>query len=320
MEAGLPPIRLHDLRHGAATFLLAAGYDMKVVQTTLRLSSITVAADTYTSLLPQLARQSAEDAAIILNADTGTTRRGATTLPDQHPPTRNGPVPQRRGIGPSHVRGARGSRHVGPPSPRHGTLRSPDMAHRRSRASGRPWGPRGGGRSTGHAGPPHGGPDRRDRAWPCRGTSRHPMGPVGPPPTTHPGTRQRAFQRPFLAVIVTPSAHGANTGTNQDETDTGRTGTSHGSSQVRGGGSPGTRTQNLRIKSPGLSSRGDSLASLVADADIDGRPRSTPDCNLNCNLRTDLASTKCGRMKTRGVRWRFYPDDRAHQMAPNPDE
>jgi integrase len=69
MEAGLPPIRLHDLRHGAATFLLAAGYDMKVVQATLRLSSISIAADIYTSLLPQLARQSAEDAAaIVLNA------------------------------------------------------------------------------------------------------------------------------------------------------------------------------------------------------------------------------------------------------------
>jgi integrase len=62
MEAGLPPIRLHDLRRGA-------GYDMKVVQETLRLSSITIAADIYTNLLPQLARQSAEDAAaIVLNA------------------------------------------------------------------------------------------------------------------------------------------------------------------------------------------------------------------------------------------------------------
>ena len=36
--AGLPPIRLHDLRHGAATLLLAAGHDMKVVQETLGLS------------------------------------------------------------------------------------------------------------------------------------------------------------------------------------------------------------------------------------------------------------------------------------------
>lgn len=71
MEAGLPPNRLHDLRRGAASFLLAAGYDMKVVQETLRLSSITSAADIYTSLLPQLAHKSAEDAAaIILNADS----------------------------------------------------------------------------------------------------------------------------------------------------------------------------------------------------------------------------------------------------------
>lgn len=70
MEAGPPPIRLHDLRHGAATFLLAAGHDLKVVQETLRLSSITIASDIYTSVLPQLSRQSAEDAAaIILNAD-----------------------------------------------------------------------------------------------------------------------------------------------------------------------------------------------------------------------------------------------------------
>lgn len=64
--AGLPPIRLHDLRHGAATLLLAAGHDMKVVQETLGLSSITIAADTYTSVLPQLARQSAEDVAALV--------------------------------------------------------------------------------------------------------------------------------------------------------------------------------------------------------------------------------------------------------------
>jgi integrase len=31
-EAGLPPVRLHDLRHGAATLALAAGADLKVVQ------------------------------------------------------------------------------------------------------------------------------------------------------------------------------------------------------------------------------------------------------------------------------------------------
>ncbi|WP_329237610.1 site-specific integrase [Actinoallomurus sp. NBC_01490] len=66
MEADLPPIRLHDLRHGAATLLLAAGHDMKMVQETLGLSSITIAADTYTSVLPELARQAAEDVAALL--------------------------------------------------------------------------------------------------------------------------------------------------------------------------------------------------------------------------------------------------------------
>lgn len=66
MEAGLPPVRLHDLRHGAATILLRTGHDMKVVQETLGLSSITIASDTYTSVLPDLARQSAEDAAAVI--------------------------------------------------------------------------------------------------------------------------------------------------------------------------------------------------------------------------------------------------------------
>jgi integrase len=32
VETGLPPIRLHDLRHGAATLALAAGVDLRVVQ------------------------------------------------------------------------------------------------------------------------------------------------------------------------------------------------------------------------------------------------------------------------------------------------
>jgi site-specific recombinase XerC len=79
MEASLPPIRLHDLRHGAATLLLAAGYDMKIVQETLGLSSITIAADTYTSVLPDLARQAAEDVAALISPRKPR-RRGTTTI------------------------------------------------------------------------------------------------------------------------------------------------------------------------------------------------------------------------------------------------
>jgi len=39
---------------------------MKVVQESRGLSSITIAADTYTSVLPQLARRSAEDVAALI--------------------------------------------------------------------------------------------------------------------------------------------------------------------------------------------------------------------------------------------------------------
>jgi integrase len=46
--SGLPPIRLHDLRHGAASLALAAGADLKVVQDMLGHASIVLTADTYT--------------------------------------------------------------------------------------------------------------------------------------------------------------------------------------------------------------------------------------------------------------------------------
>jgi integrase len=77
-QAGLPPIRLHDLRHGAATLALAAGVDMKTVQAMLRHSSITITADTYTSVLPELARGAAEKTAAIVPRRT----RPATHNPD----------------------------------------------------------------------------------------------------------------------------------------------------------------------------------------------------------------------------------------------
>ena len=76
--AGLPPIRLHDLRHGAATLALAAGVELKVVQDMMGHASIVLTADTYTSVLPEVARTAAEQvASLILKAGRlipGTTR------------------------------------------------------------------------------------------------------------------------------------------------------------------------------------------------------------------------------------------------------
>jgi integrase len=65
-DAGLPPIRLHDLRHGAATMGLAAGLDMKVVSARLRHSTTAITRDLYTSILPDVAREAAEKTAAMV--------------------------------------------------------------------------------------------------------------------------------------------------------------------------------------------------------------------------------------------------------------
>jgi integrase len=62
-EAGLPPIRLHDLRHVAATLALAAGVEMQAM---LRHASITTTNDLYTEVLPELARDGARRVASII--------------------------------------------------------------------------------------------------------------------------------------------------------------------------------------------------------------------------------------------------------------
>ncbi|OOC00631.1 site-specific integrase [Amycolatopsis azurea DSM 43854] len=95
-EAGLPPIRLHDLRHGAASLSLAAGNDLKVVQAMLGHSSIVLTADTYTSVLPCLAHSAAEATAeLVLEA----ARNAATSLRGQ--------------AGKKHARRRKGSRSRG---------------------------------------------------------------------------------------------------------------------------------------------------------------------------------------------------------------
>ncbi|MBE1588302.1 tyrosine-type recombinase/integrase [Nonomuraea angiospora] len=69
-------MRLHDLRHGAATLALAAGADLRVVQGLLGHAGIALTADTYTSVLPQLYHDSARATArLVLQAARKTTRK-----------------------------------------------------------------------------------------------------------------------------------------------------------------------------------------------------------------------------------------------------
>ena len=67
--SGLPPVRLHDLRHGAATLAHAAGTELKTVQEQLGHTSIVLTADTYTSVLLDLHFKAAEATArLVLRA------------------------------------------------------------------------------------------------------------------------------------------------------------------------------------------------------------------------------------------------------------
>ena len=69
-EADLPPIRLHDLRHGAATLALAAGIDIKVVSEMLGHSTTTITRDTYTSVFDELKHAAANAIAQAINSAT----------------------------------------------------------------------------------------------------------------------------------------------------------------------------------------------------------------------------------------------------------
>lgn len=118
-EHGLPPIRLHDLRHGAATLALAAGVELKVVQDMLGHSSIVLTADTYTSVLPEVAHTAAEKvAAHVVQA--------GRLVPGKRRPRRRQRMKTRRGRKPSRpaVRSqAHPSRQIGHPQPHHIRLR-----------------------------------------------------------------------------------------------------------------------------------------------------------------------------------------------------
>ncbi|MFD6949883.1 MULTISPECIES: tyrosine-type recombinase/integrase [unclassified Nocardiopsis] len=94
-ESGLPPVRLHDLRHGAATLALAAGVELKVVQAMLGHASIVLTADTYSSVLPQVAREAAERTAWLVLRDSGRThQRGRARRGNARPvPSRSHPGP-----------------------------------------------------------------------------------------------------------------------------------------------------------------------------------------------------------------------------------
>lgn len=70
--AGLPRQRFHDLRHDAATFLLAQGVELRVVMEILGHTTIAVTANTYAHVLPVLQQDAAEKMGRLLFGRTKT--------------------------------------------------------------------------------------------------------------------------------------------------------------------------------------------------------------------------------------------------------
>ena len=67
--AGLPKIRLHDMRHTAASLALAMGIHPKVVSERLGHSSVAITLDTYSHLTPGLQEDAADRLGEILDID-----------------------------------------------------------------------------------------------------------------------------------------------------------------------------------------------------------------------------------------------------------
>ena len=78
-QAGLPEVRMHDLRHSMATFALRQGVDMKTIQSMLRHSRLATTADLYTHVLREVQRSGSDRIGDLLTEHG--VGRGAATPP-----------------------------------------------------------------------------------------------------------------------------------------------------------------------------------------------------------------------------------------------
>jgi integrase len=68
-KAGLPSVRLHDLRHTAASLLIAQGVPARVVMGILGHSQIALTMNTYSHVAPEVSREAADRMAQVLWQD-----------------------------------------------------------------------------------------------------------------------------------------------------------------------------------------------------------------------------------------------------------
>ena len=80
-RAGLPPITLPGLRHGAATMLLAAGQPPKVISEVLGHSTVAFTMDVYTEVAGELADAAASAIAAYMPRKSKIATGGAIPVP-----------------------------------------------------------------------------------------------------------------------------------------------------------------------------------------------------------------------------------------------
>ncbi|MFF3911781.1 tyrosine-type recombinase/integrase [Streptomyces sp. NPDC001848] len=81
MRMTLPPIRFHDLRHGAATMLIAAGVDDKFVSEVLGHASVSFTKDVYAVVAEELAEDATRKIAAFIPRQNRLSAVGANTVP-----------------------------------------------------------------------------------------------------------------------------------------------------------------------------------------------------------------------------------------------
>lgn len=80
-RAGLPRIRLHDLRHSYASAALAAGVPAKVISERLGHATIAVTMDIYSHVLPGLDREAADTVARLILGGGGGVSEASVNKP-----------------------------------------------------------------------------------------------------------------------------------------------------------------------------------------------------------------------------------------------
>jgi integrase len=81
-RAGVPQIRLHDVRHTYATMALRAGVNPKIVSKRLGHASVAFTLDTYTEDVPELHHDAAETVSNLFLDDTPADQAVITELTD----------------------------------------------------------------------------------------------------------------------------------------------------------------------------------------------------------------------------------------------